>query len=278
MQKISSDQDMNSMMLANIQRLATRDNNDNSNSSQSPCTTSTTRNSDATLDTSEIDTYKLYSFNDERLLHRRADGQSSPQQQQQQQQPGQQRPESSHGAHVRRIESSIEAIIMLDKCRNELRDRKSTLGRECPHHPAVAETYTKMGLLHQHMLQEPGKALRYHEQALELLRKCRDEAASSDAKSRAVVEDDNHGDEHSEIGQNLHQRDQQDRLELVQRCTSDIATTLVDIGHIQRSLGQNIDALMSYQEAVGTFAMVGASEHHPARNAALAGISLMNCD
>ena len=66
-------------------------------------------------------------------------------------------------------------------------------------------------------------------------------------------------------------------MELAQRCTCDIAVTLADIGHVQRSLGRNADALTSYQEAIDTFARAGASEHHPARNAALAGIHLMTC-
>ena len=85
-------------------------------------------------------------------------------------------------------------MLLLDKYRNELCDRRSKYGRKFPYHPAIAETYTKMGLLHQHMLQEPEKALRYHSRALELLRKCCDEAASTTTTCSA---DDANSDKHS---------------------------------------------------------------------------------
>ena len=42
-------------------------------------------------------------------------------------------------------------------------------------------------------------------------------------------------------------------------------------------LGQKADALVSCQEAIDTFIRAGASEHHPARDAALAGINLVTC-
>ena len=165
--------------------------------------------------------------------------------------------------------------MLLDKYRTELCDRKSKFGRKCPHHPLIAETYTKMGLLHQHMLQQPEKALRYHSKALDLLRKCCEAASTTTTIDNTLGNGEKYS-EHTCI-QKHHQQTQHDRLELVQRCTSDMAVTLADIGHVQRSLGRNADALSSYREAIDTFAMVGASEHHPARNAALAGINLMTC-
>ena len=237
-----------------------------SEQSQRDCENDTTNTTTTTTTTASnslgFDTpYKLYCFDDEHLLHRRCDDVNSP---------------SSEWTSIsQRIASSVEAMLLLDKYRNELCDRKSKHGRKCPYHPAIAETYTKMGLLHQHMLQEPEKALRCHTRALELLRKCCDEAASE----TTAGDDSNNSDKYSKhtCSQEQHQQDQQDRLELVQRCTCGIAVTLADIGHVQRSVGRNADALTSYQEAIDTFARAGASEHHPARNAALAGINLMTC-
>ena len=145
-------------------------------------TTNTTTTTAATANNSMgFDTpYKLYCFDDEHLLHRRCDDVNNP---------------SSESTSIsQRIASSVQAMLLLDKYRNELCDRRSKHGRNCPYHPAIAETYTKMGLLHQHMLQEPERALRYHSRALELLRKCCDEAASTTTTCSA---DDANSDKHS---------------------------------------------------------------------------------
>ena len=122
-----------------------------------------------------------------------------------------------------------DADVHLQRCCSELDDLKAKY--KCPNHPRFAEIYTKLGLIHQHMLQEPAEALYYHQKALKVLH---------------------------EFSGDLN-----------------IATTLADIGHVQRSLGRHELALESYRESRKAFdrAMAGSDGLlHPARNAALAGI------
>jgi len=189
---------------------------------------------------------------------------------------------------------SVEATVLLQRYRSELCDRRSKFGRRCPHHPAIAETSTKLGLLHQHMLRQPEEALRCHQRALDVLRRCCAAASASAAAAPAALPATGMEEEGHRYDGRLYDepprshnatappgraapRDEQERMELVQRCTNDIATTLADIGHVQRSLGRTGEALEAYREAVATFDRAGVSPHHPARNAALAGVTFLTC-
>mmetsp|Transcript_4972 Transcript_4972/g.7395 ORF Transcript_4972/g.7395 Transcript_4972/m.7395 type:complete len:208 (+) Transcript_4972:96-719(+) len=118
---------------------------------------------------------------------------------------------------------------LIDQYKNELYVRRIDLG---DYHPSVAETLNSIGLHHHHRTNDQTEALRYHTDALQIL--------------RHLAEDESNPDD-----------------ELKRKCNIESAITLTDIGNVHKSMGDCEMAMKSYTAALDVFRALRMKDDHP---------------
>ena len=100
-------------------------------------------------------------------------------------------------------------------------------------HPKIAEILNILGLFHHHALDDQPSALHYHVQALDIYKSQRDQCSLQ----------------------------------------KEIAVTILDIGNVHRSMGNNEQAVASYESALRIFSQNGFPASHPLVSSATRSLS-----
>ena len=141
----------------------------------------------------------------------------------------------------------------------ELRMRRITYG---PFHQKVAESLTSLGLYYHHVIQDQNEALRYHNEALRVLRVRQKEIRE---RSQMIYrEDKSTMSVASSIG-----GESTVNASNIASVARAMATVLTDIGNVYRICNRPEEALLSYEEAMTIFVDNDVSKSYPGMQATM---------